>query len=108
MADDIVLVHQGKAVLSGPLDFVRASAGKNTLHLEYDGDGSFLRELPEVKRATIVNNAAEIALADGADPQKVLEASLGRLRIRKFELASPSLEEIFIEKVGAETLETVS
>ena len=108
MADDIVLVHQGKVVLSGPLDFIRASAGKNTLHIEYDGDGSFLRELPQVKRATIVNNAAEVTLTDDADPQKILEASLGRLRIRKFELASPSLEEIFIEKVGTETLESVS
>jgi ABC-2 type transport system ATP-binding protein len=108
MADDIVLVHQGKVVLSGPLEFVRASAGKNTLHLEYDGDGDFLRALPEVKRAMIENNAAELTLADGADPQKILEASVPRLRIRKFELASPSLEEIFIEKVGAETLEAIS
>jgi len=106
MADDIVLVHQGKVVLSCPLDFIRASAGKNTLHIEYDGDGSFLRDLPDVKRATIVNNAAELTLNDGADPQKILEASLGRVRIRKFELASPSLEEIFIEKVGAETLDS--
>jgi ABC-2 type transport system ATP-binding protein len=108
MADDIVLVHQGKVVLSGPLDFVRASAGKNTLHMAYDGDGSFLRELPGVQRATIENNAAELALSEGADPQRVLEACLGRLRIRKFELASPSLEEIFIEKVGAETLDVAS
>ena len=107
MADDIVLIHQGKIVLSGPLDFVKASFGKNTLHIEYDGDGSFLAELPDVKRAMIVNNAAELSLADGADPQRVLEAAIGRLRIRKFELASPSLEEIFIEKVGAETLEVI-
>src|SRR5438132_10094200 len=49
MADDIVLVHQGRVVLSGPLDFIRASAGKNTLHIDYDGDGSFLRDLREVK-----------------------------------------------------------
>ncbi len=105
MADEIVLVHLGKVILSGPLDFVRASFGKNTLHIEYDGDGSFLSELPQVKRAMIVNNAAELSLGDGADPQKILEACLGRLRIRKFELAAPSLEEIFIEKVGAETLE---
>ena len=108
MADDIVLVHQGKVILSGPLDVVRASAGTNTLHLEYDGDGSFLGDLPEVKRATIGNNAAELALSDDADSQKILEASLGKLRVRKFELASPSLEEIFIEKVGAETLDSVS
>jgi len=61
-----------------------------------------------VKRASIVNNAAEISLLDGSDPQKILEAAMGRLRIRKFELAMPSLEEIFIEKVGTETLTEVA
>src|SRR5437763_15548356 len=59
MADDIVLVHEGKVILSGPLDFIRSSAGKNTLHIEFDGDGSFLESLPQVKHAMIVNNAAE-------------------------------------------------
>jgi ABC-2 type transport system ATP-binding protein len=107
MADDIVLVHQGKVVLSGPLDLVRSSAGKNTLHIEFDGDGSFLENLPQVKHAMIVNNAAELTLAEGADSQKILEASLGRLRILKFELATPSLEHIFMEKVGGETLDAV-
>src|SRR5437867_2230422 len=107
MADEIVLVHQGKVVLSGPLDFIRSSFSKNTLHIEFDGDGSFLADLPQVKRSMIVNNAAELSLAEGADPQRILEASIGRLRIRKFELAIPSLEQIFMEKVGAESLEAV-
>lgn len=107
MADEIVLIHRGRVVLDGTIDAVRGSFSKNTLHVEYDGDGAFLRDLPQVKRAAIVNNAAELSLNDGADPQKVLEATLGRLRIRRFELAVPSLEEIFIEKVGAESLSEV-
>jgi ABC-2 type transport system ATP-binding protein len=107
MADEIVLVHRGRVVLDGSLEHVRGSFGKNTLHIDYEGDGGFLRQLPGVQRASIVNNAAELSLADGTDPQSILEASIGRLRIRKFELATPSLEEIFIEKVGAETLEVV-
>lgn len=104
MADEIVLIHRGRVVLEGGIEQVRASFAKNTLHIEYDGDGAFLRELPEVRHVAIVNNAAELSLQEGADPQKVLEAALGRLRIRRFELALPSLEEIFIEKVGEETL----
>jgi ABC-2 type transport system ATP-binding protein len=107
MADDIILVHKGKVVLSGAIDTVRDSFGKNTLHIDFEGDGAFLAQLPQVKRAAIVNNAAEISLAEGADPQKILEATVGKLRIRRFELASPSLEEIFIEQVGAETMETI-
>lgn len=107
MADEIVLIHQGKVVLDGSLKDVRGSFGKNTLHVEFDGDGGFLRDLPDVRRAAIVNNAAELSLAEGADPQLILAASVPRLRIRKFEVASPSLEEIFIEKVGTETLQEV-
>ena len=105
MADDIVLVHRGKVVLSGTLDEVRTSSGKDTLHIDYDGDGAFLEALPQIARARVVNHAAELTLNDGADPQEVLRAAVGKLRIRKFEVAAPSLEEIFIEKVGTETLE---
>ena len=104
MADEIVLIHRGKVVLEGSLDEVRSSGGRNTLHIDFDGDGSFLETLPGVRRASVVNNAAELSLDEGADPQKILEASMPRVRIRRFEVASPSLEEIFIGKVGTETL----
>jgi ABC-2 type transport system ATP-binding protein len=105
MADDIVLIHRGQVVLGGTLDDIRASYGKDTLHIDFDGDGAFLNGLPEVKRAAILSNSAEITLNEGADPQRILEQSIGRLRIRRFELASPSLEEIFMDKVGSETLQ---
>jgi ABC-2 type transport system ATP-binding protein len=104
MADEIILIHRGQVVLEGTLDHVRGSFGKNTLHIDFDGDGAFLRDLPQVRRAAIVNNAAELSLNEGADPHEILQASMSRLRIRRFELATPSLEEIFIEKVGTETL----
>jgi ABC-2 type transport system ATP-binding protein len=107
LADEIILIHQGRVILDGTLNAIRSSFGKNTLRIEYEGDGSFLQTLPEVKRAAVVNHSAELTLSDGADPQRILEATVGRLRIRKFELAAPSLEQIFIEKVGAETLEGV-
>ena len=104
MADELILIHQGKVVLDGTLDQIRGSFGRNTLHLDFDGDGAFLRDLPAVKRAAIVNNAAELSLAADADPQQILASCMDRLRIRRFEVASPSLEQIFIEKVGTETL----
>jgi ABC-2 type transport system ATP-binding protein len=104
MADEIVLIHRGKVVLEGSLQEVRSSFGRNTLHLEYDGDGAFLAHLPKVLHSSIGNNAAELTIAEGADPQQILQATMGRLRIRRFEIGTPSLEEIFIDKVGEETL----
>jgi ABC-2 type transport system ATP-binding protein len=104
MADEIVLIHRGKVVLEGTIDAVRGSFGSNTVHLDFEGDGAFLRDLPQVRRAAILNNAAELSLAEGADPQAILEAVRSRLRLRRFEIAVPSLEHIFIEKVGVDTL----
>jgi ABC-2 type transport system ATP-binding protein len=108
MADDIILIHRGRVVLNGDIDQVRSSFGKNTLHLDFEGDGAFLSELPDVRRASIVNNSAELTLAEGSDPQKILEAAMGRLRIRRFEMATPSLEAIFIDKVGHDSLAEVT
>jgi ABC-2 type transport system ATP-binding protein len=104
LADDIVLVHGGAVVLSGSLDDVRASEGSNSVIVEFDGDGSFLETLPGVARATIHNNSAELRLDRNADTQPILHAIVPRLRVSRFEVATPSLEEIFIGRVGAETL----
>jgi ABC-2 type transport system ATP-binding protein len=104
MADEIVLIHSGQVVLEGTLDHVRGSFGKNTVHLDFEGDGSFLNDLPDVVRASVHKSSAELSLAEGADPQRVLEACMPRVRVNRFEVATPSLEQIFIAKVGNETL----
>jgi len=101
------LVHQGKVVLSGSLEEVRSSFGKNTLQLEFEGDGSFLETLPNVVKANMHDRSAELTLSEAADPQAILQAAAARLRIRRFEVASPSLEEIFIEKVGSDIMQSV-
>lgn len=105
MADEIILIHRGQVVLEGTVDEVRASHGRNTLYVDFEGDGGFLENLPQVRKATIHSNSAELTLEEGADTQKILEACVPRLRVRRFEIASPSLEEIFIERVGTETLQ---
>lgn len=102
--DDIVLIHLGRAVLAGGLDEVRAAHGTDTVHLAFEGDGSFLPTLPGVARARLDTNAAELELHPGAGTQELLATAMGRLRILRFEVAAPSLEQIFIEKVGGDTL----
>jgi ABC-2 type transport system ATP-binding protein len=101
ICDAVVLIHRGRKVLDGPLADVKATGGQ-AVHLDYDGDGRILRELPGVRRVNDSGKFAEIFLDDGIDPQAILVQLVGRIHIRRFEVRAPSLHEIFIRAVGGE------
>ena len=100
LCDEIVLVHDGKVVRAGPLADVKASGGTNAVHLEFEGDGTFLGELTGILSARVDTNRAELRLVPGSDAQDVLGAAVGRLRVLRFEVVAPSLEEVFLDAVG--------
>jgi ABC-2 type transport system ATP-binding protein len=101
LCKEIALINKGKLVLSGPLSKVKEGFGKNSLLIEYDGDGSFLAALPGVAKVDAYGSYSEVRLEAGADPQVIFQAVAGRLRVKKFEIVAPTLHNIFIEKVGA-------
>ena len=100
LCDEIVLVHDGKVVRAGPLADVKASGGTNAVHLEFEGDGTFLGGLTGILSARVDTNRAELRLVPGSDAQDVLGAAVGRLRVLRFEVVAPSLEEVFLDAVG--------
>jgi ABC-2 type transport system ATP-binding protein len=101
MCDSICLVNHGQSVLSGELRAIKQSYGKNTLRIGYSGDGNFL-DMPElIEKVNHYGAVTEAKLKTGADPQEILKAAVGRgVRISRFELVEPPLNDIFIEKVG--------
>jgi ABC-2 type transport system ATP-binding protein len=101
LCKEIALINKGKLVLSGSLAKVKEGFGKNSLLIEYEGDGGFLSTLPGVARVDGYGSYSEVRLEAGADPQEVFRAIAGRLRVSKFEIVAPTLHNIFIEKVGA-------
>ncbi len=99
MCDRVVLINKGEKVLDGRVSDIKASYGKNTLVLAFEGDGSFLKTLPGVGAVNDHGRFAEIRLGPLADPQAILKAASDRLKITKFEVVEPSLHDIFIERV---------
>ncbi len=98
--ESLCLIEHGRVVLSGTLRDVKRRYGSNSVHVEYAGDGAFLRLLTGVRNALIYENTAELQLEAGADPQEILAHMVGKLEIRKFELREPSLHSIFLHVVG--------
>jgi ABC-2 type transport system ATP-binding protein len=100
LSDTLCLINKGRVVLSGTVADVKGRYGKNSIHLEYSGDGRFMDSLQGVRSAIVYKNAAEIELEDGADIQVLLSLLIPHIEIRKFEVLEPSLQSIFLDIVG--------
>ncbi len=96
LCDHICMISNGKNVVDGPLSQVKKRFGLNTLQIDIDGDGAFVREIPGVKKITDFNNYLEAELEDAADPQAILRQVIDRVNVRRFEQVEPSLYDIFI------------
>ncbi len=107
MCDDICLFNKGKSILSGDLRSIKQKMGRNTINLEFHGDGAFLDELESVRINNRSTNFAEIRLLGGTDPQDILRKALNSTNVMKFELVQPALNEIFIETVGSDNLKDI-
>ena len=102
LCNRIFLIDKGRKVVYGSVDEIKDAHGSNTVAVEYDGDGSFINGLPQVAGATTYQRWIELQLVDGADPDDLLKALVGRISIRRFEVKAPSLHSIFINLVGPE------
>ena len=103
MCDSICLINQGRNILDGELQAIKKSLGKNTVRIECSGDGDFLKQMPALIQCVNHFGALiEAKLQPGADPQEILKVAVDRgVRITRFELMEPPLNDIFIERVSS-------
>ena len=100
MCDNICLINKGREVLHGELSEIKKKYGTNSVHLEFTGDGNFLKNLPNIRHADVYQNYAELELVDIARSNDLLGQFDGKLDLRKFEIVEPSLNSIFVNVVG--------
>jgi ABC-2 type transport system ATP-binding protein len=101
ICDRLVLINRGRKVLDGALSDVKRSSTRSII-IDYEGDGAVLRTLPGVARLNDAGRHAEMTLMPDTDPQDILAALVGRLRIRRFDTREASLHEIFVRAVTDE------
>jgi ABC-2 type transport system ATP-binding protein len=103
ICERVCMIAGARKVLDGPIREVKRSGGQQHLVVAYEGNPGFLTD-PSIANATDHGQWVEIRLAPGADPQTVLQRALQTgVRIDRFEIAEPSLREIFLEQAGHRT-----
>ncbi len=107
MCDRVAIIARGELVVNGRLSEVKGEFGHRFLALRFTrGQDAAVRVLADRRLVSRVDDhgaAAEVELADGADADAVLTALVqAGVGLARFEVVEPSLQSIFIAKVGAE------
>jgi ABC-2 type transport system ATP-binding protein len=100
LCDDVCMINHATKVLDGRLREIRRSFSRNAVALQIDGGDGLLQDKSIVANVRQNGEDTEVLLTPGADAQMLLKRLVesGAL-VNKFELAEPSLHDIFIEKV---------
>jgi ABC-2 type transport system ATP-binding protein len=96
LCDFIFMIYKGQKVLDGTLRSIQQKYGSDTLRVSAQTNGTALSSLPGVVKVTDQGNLQELRLTPGADSQEILKSLLQCGRVDHFELAHPSLHDIFV------------
>ena len=103
ICDDICLVNRSRKILSGSIREVKSGFGRNSVALRFEGGDGVLEDTTLVASVERHSDDVEALLAPGADAQELLRRLLAAgASVSRFELVEPSLNDIFIEKVGGD------
>ena len=101
MCDQLFMIHNGRKVLDGTLASIQDNYGSDTIRLRIENT-DVLSSIHGIERVANFGNYQEIRLTNGTDSQKLLADIVGRTRVSLFEVARPSLHDIFVRIAGSE------
>jgi ABC-2 type transport system ATP-binding protein len=103
LCESIAIVDRGRVVVHGAVRDVKRDMGRRVVRLATadGGDAAWLEELDGVRIGRRREDYLELTVPTGTDPELILRSAIARgERVTRFEIADPSLEEVFIAHVG--------
>jgi ABC-2 type transport system ATP-binding protein len=94
LCDRIFMIFKGRKVLDGSLDGIQQQYGHDTIRVRLAGGVRGLGGIAGVETVNDHGNMQDVRFA--GDPQVLLRALLDRGPVHHFEIAKPSLHDIFV------------
>ncbi|MCK5820734.1 MAG: ATP-binding cassette domain-containing protein [Bacteroidales bacterium] len=96
MCDYIFMIYKGKKVLDGTLQSIQEKFGSDTIRVQSEMGVKAFDGIQGIERVNDFGQLQEVKMMPQTDSQEVLKAVMAKTRVLKFELTSPSLNDIFI------------
>ncbi len=101
LCEQLCIMDHGKAIVSGSLRDIKRGFGRQNVRLKADFDLSFLNAVvPGVTSYKPSNEGGLFQIGEEKIAHELLKMALTKGDIRHFAIEEPSLQDIFIEKVG--------
>ena len=98
LCDRILMIDNGRSVLQGNLTEIKSKYRSNSVIIDSEGD---LGQMPGVTEKRTHKGYVELILDRNTTPKQLLERLVSTgIVINRFEVATPSLNEIFLKVVG--------
>ena len=95
LCDRILMINNGRSVLYGNLNEIKTRHRSHSVILDFEGE---LGQVPGVTEKRANKGYVELVLDGNTTPKQVLERLVSTdIVINRFEVATPSLNEIFLE-----------
>ena len=94
LCDRLFMIFRGRKVLDGTLDEIQSAYGFDTVRVRSEAGTRALEGLPEIEAVNDHGNQQELRLR--GDPQAFLQKLVARTLVYQFEIARPSLHDIFV------------
>ena len=103
MCDMIFMIFRGKKVLDGDLESIQQQYGNDTVRIRMGRTARSIADIPGVVRVNDYGPYKELRMAADADPQEILHRLAALGSIEHFEIARPSLRDIFVRIAGVDS-----
>lgn len=100
LCEHICILREGKAVVQGNLQDIKQSFGKKNIIIHSEDELQFLQEVEGVLDFKATMQGCVLQIEEERIARNVFQALQGAVFVRKYEIEEPTLNDIFIAKVG--------
>lgn len=100
LCEELCILNKGKQVVSGNIDQIKKDFGQKDIIIEGEHDVSFIKAMPGVLDVTRIRNKTTVKIADEQFAEPIFNEVVKLGFFKRFQVQEPSINDIFIAKVG--------